>query len=68
MSDIEITGTLRNAQLLIDGGMCLRGQIHGDTKGRFRDGEVIITSRLEEHRPGSVFKTRFSAYRVESWL
>lgn len=67
---MEINGTLRNARRLKKGedsrAPCLYGQIFGDTKGRFTDGEWITTSTImEEH--GDTFKTRFSAYRVECW-
>lgn len=67
---IEVVGTLRNARRVREGedqrAPCLHGQVYGDTKGRFRDGEWITTSTIFGEM-GDVFKTRFSAYRVESW-
>lgn len=67
---MEIVGTLRNARRVPKGddprAPCLYGQVYGDTKGRFRDGEWITTSTIMEES-GDVFRTRFSAYRVESW-
>ncbi|WP_313666280.1 hypothetical protein [Shinella sp.] len=67
---MEIVGTLRNACRVPKGddprAPCLYGQVYGDTKGRFRDGEWITTSTIMEES-GDVFRTRFSAYRVESW-
>lgn len=68
---IEVNGTLRNARRVSreedPRGPCLRGRVYGDTKGRFRDGEIVTTSTIFEELPDGVFKTRFSAYRVESW-
>lgn len=68
---MEINGTLRNARRLGVGehhrAPCLSGDIYGDTKGRFGDGEAVITSTITEELPDGVFKTTFSAYRVESW-
>jgi NTP pyrophosphatase (non-canonical NTP hydrolase) len=69
-TEMEIVGKLRNARRLgfIEDprGPCLYGQVYGDTKGRFRDGEYITTSRIQSEE-GDVFKTRYSAYRVEHW-
>lgn len=66
----EINGTLRNTRRLClkddHRGPCLRGQVYGDTKGRFRDGEFITTSTIVREE-GDVFMTRYSVYRVESW-
>ena len=42
----------------------IRGAIHGDTRGRFRDGEYVITSRIVSHE-GNVYKTLNSIYEVE---
>ena len=70
---MDIVGTLRNARRITDPQVdprapCLHGQVYGDTKGRFRDGDVITTSRIDEEFPETgIFKTRFSVYRVESW-
>lgn len=67
---MEVVGTLRNARRVPKGddprAPCLYGQVCGDTRGRFRDGEWITTSTIMEEN-GDVFRTRFSAYRVESW-
>lgn len=67
---IEIVGTLRNAKRVSKSedprGPCLSGQVYGDTKGRFFDGDWITTSTIVSEE-GDVFQTRFSAYRVESW-
>lgn len=67
---VPITGTLKNARLVLDGDPrcpCIHGRVYDDTKGRFHDGEWIWTSTLLEHLPGSVFRTRYSTYRVEGW-
>lgn len=66
----ELTGTLRNARLLLEGDQrcpCLRGQVYGDSKGRFADGMTITTSRLKAQEDGLVFRTTYSVYKVESW-
>ncbi len=64
------TGTLRNARRVKPGddprAPCLSGEIYGDTKGRFRDGERITTSTIESE-DGDLFVTRYSIYKVESW-
>ncbi|WP_172352717.1 hypothetical protein [Mesorhizobium sp. NZP2298] len=65
-----IHGTLRNARMIFDGDPrcpCLRGEVYGDTKGRFMDGDVITTSRLKAQEDGLVFRTTYSVYKVESW-
>lgn len=68
---MEVVGILKNARRVKPGedqrAPCLRGAVYGDTKGRFRDGDVVTTSTIMKELPGGVFKTRFSAYRVESW-
>lgn len=67
---MEINGTLRNARLLLDGDPrcpCLVGEVYGDTKMRFRDGDRITTSRIKAQEDGLVFLTTYSAYKVESW-
>lgn len=64
------TGTLRNARLILEGDPrcpCLRGEVYGDVRGRFRDGETITTSRLRAQEDGMMFVTTYSTYRVESW-
>ena len=67
---MNIVGTLKNARRVAIGedprAPCLSGEVYGDTKGRFRDGERITTSTIMEEQ-GALFRTRFSAYRVESW-
>lgn len=60
---MEITGTLKNAE---HAETCLRGQIYGDARGRFRDGEWIRTSYIVSE-DGDTFTTRNSVYKVESW-
>lgn len=67
---MQINGTLTNARMLFDGDPrcpCLRGQVYGDTKGRFRDGDWITTSRIKAQEDGCVFRTTYSVYKVESW-
>lgn len=67
---MEIVGVLKNARRVDVGedprAPCLAGHVYGDTKGRFYDGERITTSTIMSEE-GDVFRTRFSAYRVESW-
>lgn len=65
-----VIGTLKNA-FRVPAGMdprapCLHGQVYGDAKGRFRDGEWITTSTIMSEE-GDTFQTRYSAYRVETW-
>lgn len=65
----NIDGTLKNARLVLSGDPrcpCLCGNVYGDTKGRFRDGEFITTSTLQSQETGCVFKTRCSVYKVET--
>ena len=68
---LKINGTLRNARRIPRGedlrAPCLSGEVSGDTRGRFRDGERITTSTIFEELGNGLFKTRFSAYKVESW-
>jgi NTP pyrophosphatase (non-canonical NTP hydrolase) len=59
-----ITATLRDAGWW---GSVLAGTIHGDTRGRFRDGKEVTTSTVLRELPGDVFVTRNSVYKVESW-
>lgn len=70
MTEVEFTGVLRNARRISreqdPRGPCLSGDVYGDKKGRFREGERITTSTIMVET-GDVFVTRFSAYRVESW-
>lgn len=67
---MEITGTLRNARRVKVGedprAPCLRGNVFGDVRNRFRDGERITTSTITAE-DGDVFTTRYSTYKVESW-
>lgn len=67
---MNIVGTLKNARRVAVGeaprAPCLVGYVYGDTKGRFHDGEWVTTSTIMEEQ-GALFRTRFSAYRVESW-
>ena len=67
---MKIIGTLKNAYRVPQGldprAPCLYGQVYGDTKGRFRDGDWITTSTIMSEE-GNEFRTRFSAYRVDSW-
>lgn len=63
----NITGKLRQAKKVITSrGVYLVGEIHGDTRGRFKDGLVITTSRVLSQE-GAIFHTIFSIYEVESW-
>jgi hypothetical protein len=63
----NLTGDLLNARkVFIAGGLHLKGEIYNDSRGRFRDGEVVLTSRILEQE-GSVFITENSAYDVRSW-
>jgi hypothetical protein len=69
---MEITGTLKNAERLtqdVNGKLVttnIRGQLFNDTKGRgLKDGEWVITSRVQEELPGNIFKTLNSYYLVE---
>jgi hypothetical protein len=59
----ELTGVLRHARR--DGDRLI-GCVYGDTKGRFEDGDSIVTSRVVSEE-GDIVRTRFSVYRVESW-
>lgn len=62
-----VTATLRDAEIINEGGKRLRGKIYGDDKGRFVDGEVIVTSRITTESGGNWFGTLNSAYGVETW-
>lgn len=44
-------------------GEGLRGAIYGDTRGRFNDGDYVITSRVVSHE-GNVYRTKNSEYAV----
>lgn len=63
----NITGRLRNASRInTSHGTYVRGEVYGDTKGRFVDGEVIRTSVVVTIE-GNVVLTRNSIYEVETW-
>lgn len=66
-ANIGITATLRDA-ILEHWGQCsvLTGNIYGDSRGRFQDGELIHTSAIQSN-DGDVYVTRNSVYKVESW-
>jgi hypothetical protein len=65
----EITGTIRNARFIADDGdircPCISGNVYDDAKGRFKDGDVIRTSRISAMYADGVVETAFSVYRVE---
>lgn len=67
---MAINGILRNARRVAKGedprAPCLSGEVYGDNKGRFLDGERVTTSTIMSEE-GDVFRTRYSAYKVESW-
>lgn len=52
---------LKDARRCGDG---LRGAIYGDTRGRFSDGDYVITSRVIKIE-GNVYRTLNSTYEVE---
>lgn len=61
----EIDGVLKNARL-VAGGHQISGDIYGDRKGRFRDGECVRTSRIVSGPDeNGIVTTRNSVYRVE---
>ena len=61
---MQITATLKDAKKIDFGGPCIRGAIYGDTRGRFKDGTVIVTSLIDKIE-GEIAYTRFSTYKVE---
>jgi hypothetical protein len=69
---MDITGTIRNASFYNGPdeplrSPCIKGQVFGDAKSRFHDGESITTSKIEaiyDAEGGVIVKTRFSAYFV----
>lgn len=62
---ITIDAEIRNATIEDWGGhRVIIGAIYNDTKGRFRDGDVIHTSAIVEELPEGVYRTRNSAYKV----
>lgn len=60
---MNITAVLTDVRRV---GSCLVGNIRRDTRGRFRDGELIRTSEVMSE-DGSIIQTRNSTYFVESW-
>jgi hypothetical protein len=62
---------LRKAQRssMFSGGFILRGIIHGDNLGIYRDGTFIYTSRVVEEPSPNFFRTASgSLYEVEEWV
>lgn len=68
---MTINGILRNTRRVEKGedprAPCLHGQIYGDSKGRFADGDWVTTSTILFEAGGDTFQTRNSVYKVESW-
>lgn len=64
----EVTAVLRDAAKmeLLSGRYKLVGTISGDTKGRFKDGQRVLTSVVVSV-DGDIFNTVNSVYRVENW-
>lgn len=64
--NMEITGTLKNATWANNhNAPNICGEIYGDTKGRFPDGSIIYTSTVLADCGNGIYRTRFSAYKVE---
>lgn len=69
---MQIVGTIKDAEFVNEKweirSPCIRGQVYGDTKGRFFDGEPITTSKIDSMFASDdgalIVKTRFSVYRV----
>jgi NTP pyrophosphatase (non-canonical NTP hydrolase) len=58
--------TLRDANIYTGhGDTRIRGRIYGDLKGRFEDGEMVITSPVLDELPGDIVQTKNSIYKVE---
>lgn len=59
----SITGTLEN-WWYDKGWMCFRGNLYGDTRGRWVDGQHIYTSHcpMPEAKEGDIIKTMNSFY------
>jgi hypothetical protein len=67
---MQIRGTLKKAQRVSipAGGFSLRGTIHGDAKGHYRDGWFIYIAKVIEEIQPNVFKTATgNIYRIEQW-
>jgi hypothetical protein len=63
----NLTGDLHNARKIAAGDTFrLRGEIYNDSRGRFADGDVVVTSPVLE-QDGSIFITENSAYDVKFW-
>lgn len=69
-TEIQITGTLHHARRVNKGedprAPCLCGYISDDVRGRFNNGDFVVTSTIM-HEDGNIFQTRNSIYKVESW-
>lgn len=60
---------LRNATLVeVGDGVILIGEIYGDRKKRFADGESVRTSFVKQSLGHDIFKTKNSVYDVQSWV
>jgi hypothetical protein len=63
----NLTGDLHNARKISAGSTFrLKAEIYNDSRGRFTDGDVILTSPVLE-QDGSIFITENSAYDVKFW-
>lgn len=63
---MELTGTLKNAVWIHDyRAPNIRGEIYGDSKKRFPDGDTIYTSTVMEDMGDGLYRTRYSLYKVE---
>jgi hypothetical protein len=63
----NLTGDLHNARKVTAGSTFrLQAEIYNDSRGRFADGEVVLTSPVIEQE-GSIFITEHSAYDVKFW-
>lgn len=59
---------LRNARWQDRGDeKALVGQVYGDKKERFEDGEWVMTSLVQNNLPGGLYMTNNSTYKVTSW-
>lgn len=58
LKDASLVGAKGETQVL-------RGAIYGDERGRFNDGEYVITSRIVDFLPGDIYRTKNSTYKVE---
>lgn len=62
-----IVATLRYAQVDFDcdGDPVIRGQVYGDTLGRFADGQLLVIGPLLDEPEPCVFQTKAGLYKVE---